>query len=519
MLDFFTPPPPQGGVPPPLGADGVHFENCPNIRYICTDNRFFSNLSSYLSYYNYTNVNYNSYCTFNPGGVNYHINGIAKLDIGLGCNNSNVLIPNFSVNLSSSSYNGDFHFCGTAGNYSLSVLGGNYTLAPFINENPSYFNISPTNIVVDFPTQSSPFTQDFCVTANGIHPDLEISMLSIIPARPGFDAVYKLIYKNKGNTTQSGTLNLNFNDAVLDFVSAIPAVTTQTANNLSWDFANLTPFETREITFTLNTNSPLETPAVNNGDLLNYVATITSAATDDTPNDNTFAYNQTVVNSYDPNDITCLEGTTVGTDKIGEYVHYMIRFENNGTANAQNIVVKNMVDLAKFDVNSIVPIKGSHSFVTKVTEGNKVEFIFENINLPFDDANNDGYVSFKIKTKSSLVAGDTFAKSANIYFDYNFPIATNTATTVIAALSVQDFVFSNYFALYPNPVNNVLNISSKESIEISSINIYNTLGQLVLVIPNAQNTKTVNVSSLTSGNYFIKIISDKGTSNTKFIKN
>ena len=83
---------------------------------------------------------------------------------------------------------------------------------------------------------------------------------------------------------------------------------------------------------------------------------------------------------------------------------------------------------------------------------------------------------------------------------------------------MQDFVFSNYFSVYPNPVHDVLTISAKESIEVSSINICNTLGQVVLVIPNAQNTKTVDVSSLTSGNYFIKINSDKRTSNTKFIK-
>ncbi len=63
----------------------------------------------------------------------------------------------------------------------------------------------------------------------------------------------------------------------------------------------------------------------------------------------------------------------------------------------------------------------------KLQHNNKVEFIFENINLPFDDANNDGFVAFKIKTKSSLVLGDTFSNSANIYFDYNFPIVTNTA--------------------------------------------------------------------------------------------
>ena len=73
--------------------------------------------------------------------------------------------------------------------------------------------------------------------------------------------------------------------------------------------------------------------------------------------------------------------------------------------------------------------------------------------------------------------------------------------------------------MYPNPVFDVLNISKKDTIEVTSINIYNTLGQLVLVISNAQNTKSVDVSSLIMGNYFIKINSDKGTSNTKFIKN
>lgn len=263
----------------------------------------------------------------------------------------------------------------------------------------------------------------------------------------------------------------------------------------------------------------METPAVNGGDILNYTTTINSPAIDVLPNDNTFAYNQTVVNSYDPNDKTCLEGNTIPPSKVGDYVHYMIRFENNGTANAQNVVIKDIIDLDKFDITTLVTIKGSHDFVTNISSGNRVEFIFQNINLPFADATNDGYVSFKIKTKPTLVLGNTFSNSASIYFDYNFPIVTNTATTTIAVLTIQDFEFKNYFNVYPNPVSDILNLISKENIEVSSISIYNTLGQLILVIPNAQNTKIVDVTSLTSGNYFIKINSDKGTSNTKFIKN
>ncbi|MBA4320888.1 MAG: T9SS C-terminal target domain-containing protein, partial [Flavobacterium sp.] len=238
----------------------------------------------------------------------------------------------------------------------------------------------------------------------------------------------------------------------------------------------------------------------------------------ETPIDNTFAYNQTVVNSYDPNDKTCLEGSIISPSLIGQYVHYIIRFENTGTFPAENIVVKDIIDLSKFDISTLVPTSASHPFVTNISAGNKVEFIFENINLPFDDANNDGYIAFKIKTKPTLVVGNTFTNDASIYFDYNFPVVTKLASSTFKTLGTSDFEFSNYFTLYPNPVQSVLNISSKETIEVQSISIYNTLGQLVLVIPNAEKVTKIDVSSLTTGNYFIKINSDKGTSNTRFIK-
>jgi hypothetical protein len=134
----------------------------------------------------------------------------------------------------------------------------------------------------------------------------------------------------------------------------------------------------------------------------------------------------------------------------------------------------------------MILIRGSHSFTTRISSTNKVEFIFGNINLPFDDANNDGYVVFKIKTKPTLVVGNTFSNTASIYFDYNFPIITNTATTTIQLLGTRDFEFTEYFTLYPNPAKNVLNIQAKGEATISSLEIYNVLGQLVLAVPNAQ---------------------------------
>lgn len=499
-------------------AEELEIDNNAGLEYICADEFQLSDVQTVITTNGYVNCTANTYCSFAPGGIFYTIQGNNKIDANSnGCDALDLAFPNAKFNITNGT-TANTVIANATGSYSFSVEEGTHTITP-VFENPSYYNVTPSFITVTFPTETSPFTQNFCYTANGVHPDLEVSVIPITEAVPGFDADFRIIYKNNGTTTQSGTVNLTFDDAVQDFVLANPVISSQTVTMLSWNFINLQPFETRVINFTLNINSPLETPPVNNGDVLEYTATIASPVSDETPNDNTFTLNQTVVNSFDPNDKTCLEGSQIATTEVGNYVHYMIRFENSGTANARNIVVKDMIDTDKFDVNSLVAVKGSHTYHTNINE-NKVEFIFENINLPFDDANNDGFVVFKIKTKATLVVGDTFSNSAGIYFDYNFPIETNTAITSVEKLSTPDFDFSGNFIVYPNPVKDELTIATQPNINVSSMRIYNILGQLILLIPNTdtENVTKADVSGLSSGNYFIKINSDKGTSNTKFIK-
>ena len=495
----------------------LNFSENSNLQYICADEGQIAAVQSLITQYGYTNCHVNSYCSFTPGGTFYTIQGSNHFDAdNNGCDANDVLFPKIKLNFSNGTTSGSL-IADTTGNYSLPVSAGTHTFTP-VFENPSYFNLSPASAVVTFPTTASPFVQNFCVSAIGVHPDLEIVLIPISRARPGFDAVYKLFYKNKGNTTQSGTISVTFNDAVLDLVSSNPAVATQTLNNLSWNFSNLVPFATAEIVFTLNVNSPVETPAVNGGDILPFTASINPTATDETPSDNTFAYNQTVVNSFDPNEKECLEGSNIALAKVGDYVHYVIHFQNDGSANAENIVVKDIIDTAKFNIETLIPESGSANYATKISNTNQVEFIFQNINLPFAAGTNTGYVAFKIKTKSTLTNGDSFSNTANIYFDYNAPIVTNTATTQVQALATQDFEFNNYFTLFPNPAKDVLNINTKKDINIHSVSVYDILGQLVLVVPNAANTTSINVSNLKTGNYFLKITSDKGAANQKFLK-
>jgi len=492
----------------------MHFDYMPNLQYICADEEDIAMINQKINIYGYTNCNVNSYCSFVPGGTFYTIEGNTKHDFNTnGCDVNDLNYTNLNFSITDGIVSGSL-IGNSSGNYSIPVQAGSHTITPVI-ENPTYFNISPTSFVANFPTQTSPLVQDFCVTPNGVHHDVEVTIVPTNNARPGFDAKYTIIYKNKGTEIENGIITLDFNDAVLDLVSANPTISSQAINALVWNYTNLQPFETRIINVIFNVNSPTETPSVNIGDILNYTASITPLTSDEYVSDNTSTLNQTVVGSYDPNDKTCIEGTTVGPDMIGQYVHYVIRFENTGTYPAENVVVKDVIDLTKFDVASLIPLHSSHDFVTRII-ADKVEFIFEGINLPFDDANNDGYVAFKIKTKPNLVVGDTFSNDANIYFDYNFPITTNTFTTTIAALKTTDFDFGSHFTLYPNPVKDVLNFQSKDNTTINSIEIYNALGQIVLAVPNA--VSIVDVSSLQSGNYFVKVNTDLGVSNTKFIK-
>jgi len=486
----------------------------PDLAYICVDDAQVENvaagwaITNNVSPFTYLD-RVNSYCTFVPGGGSYVISGQSTFDAdNNGCDINDEFLPNLNFSVNNGTATGNY-VSNSTGDYSIAVPQGIYTVTPQIG---AYFTATPANIVVDFSTAVNPSIQDFCITSNGVFNDLEITILPLTLARPGFDASYSITYKNKGTTTLSGDVNLAFNDDLIDYVSSTPLVDTANTGELIWNYTNLKPFEAREILLTMNANTPTDpTFPLNNGDLLGFTATINPVSGDETPEDNVFDLHQTVVNSYDPNDKTCLEGKTILPSEVSEYVSYMIRFENNGTASAVNIVVKDVIDVSKYDMSTLRVIKGSHSFVTEVRNDNIVEFIFENINLPFDDANNDGYVSFKIKTLPTLVENDTFENKAEIYFDYNPAIVTNLAqTTVKSLLGISDYQIDNSITYYPNPAKDVIHINSKNSLK--GVSIYDINGRMLLntELTGSHVQNDFDVSKFDNGVYFIKIISEKG---------
>lgn len=59
---------------------------------------------------------------------------------------------------------------------------------------------------------------------------------------------------------------------------------------------------------------------VNGNTMLNFEVSANHIANNNTPEDNTFNFEQTVVNSFDPNDKQVLQGSQISIDEADEYL-------------------------------------------------------------------------------------------------------------------------------------------------------------------------------------------------------
>ncbi len=491
-----------------------HFSSFGFITSICVDDDSEKLLIQSLAP-NLYNSAYTQNCPVTQNSHYNSINGVVNYDYdNNGCQTTYTSSENIMMNIISGNTN-EISFTNTEGEYKFisQKLNENITLTP-LWEDP-YFIFDPVYSSTSFSTFGNEVTYNFCAEPNGIYNDLDIVFIPVTAARPGFDAVYKLVYRNKGNITLSGEVELFFNDNVLDLVTALPNYTSQNTNSLVWEFINLLPFTSGEILVTFNLNSPTETPPLNSGDILNFTAIINSPSGEETPGDNTFSYNQGVVNSFDPNDKICLEGETINLISVGDYVHYMIHFENTGNADAINIMVKDIIDTTKFDINSLIPVSASHTFNCNVKNGNRVEFAFTGINLSPEDPENTGYVLFKIKTKGNLQVDDTLANKADIYFDYNAPVYTNEYITAIALnVGLTDYSIENIGVLvYPNPATDLIKIQTEGKIQ--RIEIFDISGRIV---KSNSNSSEISTAFLNQGVYFVRVYIHNKPVTKKIIK-
>ncbi|MDG4715421.1 BspA family leucine-rich repeat surface protein [Winogradskyella marincola] len=430
------------------------------------------------------------------------------------CDASDVEVSNYFVFLENTENQNLYATQIMNGNYELALSGNSFTAS--VQGLPDFMTASPIDVSVEFLEESMSETLDFCLTASQTIEDLSVTIVPISEARPGFESTYQLIVENIGTESISNIeVNLEFDDTMQSFVSSIPTPNTTTTDNLQFSFSSLNPFETKVVDIKMQVLTP---PIVNSDDLLTFNASVLPSTNDYSPENNTYQLEQIVVNSYDPNDINVLQGESITVSQTSEYLDYVIRFQNTGTASAVNVEVQSLLH-NNLDPSSFRMLNSSHDYTVKI-ENNIITFTFENIHLPdetSDSVGSNGFIAYRLKPKSNIQVGEVMDGIAAIYFDFNEPIITNmVSTTVVENLGIDEYE-SNLVSIYPNPFNNVIYLNSKNGIEVNVIEIIDLQGKVL--IKSSNETDKIKTDQLSSGVYILSLETNSGILNSRIIKN
>jgi len=447
----------------------------------------------------------NEACSF-PFTEEFHfVVGETRVDVqNDGCNDTDQLHSYMKFLIEGESNFRVLRYGDLDGSHNIGLPEGRYTIEPQLQD-LDYYNVQPESITVTFPDSLSPYKQDFCIIPAIDTTILSLSITPISQARPGYTSFYKIKCENRGTLPASGIITFVYPTEVMDFSgvsgSASNITNMEDQGLITIDVSGLQAMDNISYTVLFNLNRPTDIPPLSGGAILEFSA---SFETNNLQNTLLFTtdLSQIVVDSYDPNDKRLLEGEFLLPEKIGDFVRYLIRFENTGTADAINIAISDNIDPTMFDISTLEIVDASHPVETSIS-GDVVEFIFRDINLPFADDNDDGHVLFRIRTNSNLEVGDEISNYADIYFDFNAAITTNIVTTTFENISSTTKIYNPNISVYPNPAMDLLQININND-NLIKYKIFNTVGK-VQAVSDLIN-KTIDISHLTNGTYLLQIV-------------
>jgi hypothetical protein len=131
------------------------------------------------------------------------------------------------------------------------------------------------------------------------------------------------------------------------------------------------------------------------------------------------------------------------------------------------------------------------------------------------------FININGNLPSSGFKADIFVNASNEVFAFlNSNGSTNPANSGIfklsSAIGIEENALRRAVKIFPNPVVNVLNISSEQLIR--TVEVKDALGNVISNFESNERTVAINTSNYSTGFYFIEVRLENGTTSLKFIK-
>ncbi len=368
------------------------------------------------------------------------------------------------------------------GSFSLSI-----TAPPFYKSVPAKFNFS-----------FGEFNDLLTLNDIALQPTVQKDSVGIYiypwqNAIPGRSMSYAIEYRNYGTINENTTISFTYDTSKIVFDTASVALVSHSGNTLVWKDTLMADYFGNDfyrnglrypnLYFKVKTN-------VDMGAALKCSATIVFAKTSASTTDST-----AIMGSYDPNNKTATPQLTTTQVANGNGIDYLIHFQNVGNAPASTVVIADTI--SKLLNQGVMQLIGTSHDASVIMDNGIIYFQFFNINLSDSGTNqlkSNGFVHFRLNPLTTVKSGMNIDNNASIYFDYNKPVVTNTAKTLISNVTL--------------PVS-ILNFQAQQTNGLSIENDWVTLKEV--------NTAYFNIQRSANGTNFItigKMNAKRGTVNS-----
>jgi SprB repeat/Domain of unknown function DUF11 len=411
----------------------------------CTDSSaIYTSMDTGGAYINYAAACYDDI----TGYVYTDLNGNCSKDAGEPGNAGTIVIA---------SGNGATYYANTDSNgfYDIQVLPGSYNVTTYSNggaciESSCIASYSPALS----GTGAVSANNNFGFTSGPTY-DLVVHT-GYYPSSPGSVKEYWVYYYNQGNTTANNAVLTFVHDPNLTLASTTPSYSSYDAatRTITWNLGTVPPSQwiiwTQKVTMDFNVPSNLPL-----GTMLTAYDSITPIAGDCDPSNNVQLLSDDVSGSHDPNEKSVSPSGNIPAGQ--EVLNYTIRFQNTGNAPAIKVVI---TDTLSPLVDPATLVVGASNFPYKYTlSGTGVlTFTFDPIYLTDTAQSVDssiGFVNYSIHINGGIPAGAQIKNTANIFFDLNPAIVTNTtvSTLIASTVGLKNISSANMsVSVSPNPV-------------------------------------------------------------------